>query len=104
MCRPLNTFTACIVYILKQVVRSWLQSTVFDNTEWIKSPNKYLPHKSFKRKIIFKAGSIHSNKKNTSGDQVFRSFNQLQIYQPCLLCNRVRDRKYVTATRVRRHA
>ena len=32
------------------------------------------------------------NKKNTIGDQVFMSFNQLQIYQACLLCNRVRDR------------
>ena len=26
------------------------------------------------------------NKKNTIGDQVFMSFNQLQIYQACLLC------------------
>ena len=44
------------------------------------------------------------NKKNTIGDQVFMSFNQLQIYQACLLCNKVRDRKYVTATRVVRRA
>ena len=52
---PLNVFTACVVYILKRVVRSWLQSAGFDNTEWIKRSNKYLPQQFFKRQIIFKA-------------------------------------------------
>ena len=28
------------------------------------------------------------------------NFNQLQIYQACLICNRARDWKYVTATRL----
>ena len=80
----------------------WLQSASFDNTEWIKSSNKYLSQQFFKCQIIFKAREYL--RKNTIGDQVFISFNQLQIYQACLLCNRVSDQKYVTATRVVRHA
>lgn len=63
-------------------------------TEWIKRSNKQLPQQFFKRQIIFKERE-YLIKKNTIGDQLFISFNQLQIYQACFLCNTVRDRKYV---------
>ena len=102
LCHPVNAFTACNVFILKRVVHSWLQSADFNNVEWIKSSNKYLPQQFFKRQIIFKAREYLI--KNTIGYQVFISFNQLKIYQACLLCNRLHDRKFVSATRVVRSA
>ena len=66
----------------------------FDNTEWIRRSLNYLPQQFFTRQIIFKARE-YLIKKNTIGDQVFISFNQLQIYQVCFLCDTVRDRKCV---------
>ena len=55
LCHPVKCIHRLRCLHFEESVRSWLQSAGFDNTEWIKHSNKYLPQQFFKRQIIFKA-------------------------------------------------